>query len=109
MRELVNTLDNACAACGNADTLLAIHLPVDIRIKSARESVQPASKSADNDELTELESIRHYLEDKRTILILPNIDKATVTSGISFYPNYISYIDSDFYDVLAVLKKMVTK
>lgn len=65
--------------------------------------------TTDNCELAELESVRHDLEDRRTLMILPNTDSATVTSGISFYPNYISYIDSDFYDVIAVLKKMVTK
>lgn len=39
VRELVNALENACSECGNTTTLLAIHLPLHIRIQFARKSV----------------------------------------------------------------------
>lgn len=43
VRELVNALENAVASSGRENTLLAVHLPVHIRIQSARASINPQS------------------------------------------------------------------
>ena len=40
VRQLVNTLENACSTCGDEQTLHAVHLPVQVRINSARESIK---------------------------------------------------------------------
>lgn len=42
----------------------------------------------------------------RSILILPDRSPETVSKGHTLYPRFVSYIDSDFKDFEAVLKKM---
>jgi hypothetical protein len=63
--------------------------------------------AASREDLAEILSIRGLLSDVRTILILPDREKDTIAKGHSFRPRFISYIDSDFTDVAAVLSKMV--
>ncbi len=62
---------------------------------------------ASDKELSNLLSIRNMLHDLRFILVLPDSEKNTVTKGFALYPRFISYADSDFSDVAAVLSKML--
>lgn len=41
------------------------------------------------------------------ILILPDDEMDTISRGHKLYPRFLSYIDSDFNDVAAVLRKMI--
>ena len=59
-----------------------------------------------NDLLTIL-SISHLLYDVRLILILPDREDPTVAIGHSMRPRFLSYTDSDFREVTAVLGKMI--
>ncbi len=63
--------------------------------------------AASREDLAEILSIRGLLSDVRTILVLPDRKEDTIAEGHSFRPRFISYIDSDFTDVAAVLSKMV--
>ena len=58
----------------------------------------------------DLEAILSIVElffDLRVILILPDREKETISKGHKLYPRYLSYVDGDFSDVAAVLKKML--
>lgn len=58
-------------------------------------------------ELLDLHSIRHQFSDLRIILILPDQEEETIAMGHRIYPRLLSYVDSDFKDVAAVLGKMM--
>lgn len=62
--------------------------------------------ASDNDLLTIL-SISHLLYDVRFILVLPDREDPTVAIGHSLRPRFLSYTDSDFREVTAVLGKMI--
>ncbi len=59
------------------------------------------------EELTNLLSARDLLLDIGLILILPDREKGTIAIGHTLYPRYLSYADSNFKDVAAVLMKMI--
>ncbi len=59
------------------------------------------------EDLLELLPVRSLLLDIRTILILPDREKNTVALGHFFDPLFLSYADSNFKKVAAVLKKMI--
>jgi hypothetical protein len=50
-------------------------------------------------------SIRDLLRDVRIILILPDRDEDTIAQGHTLRPRFLSYTDSDFSDIVAVLEK----
>jgi len=54
-----------------------------------------------------LKSINNLLFDARLILVLPNREKDTIEKGYSLYPRFITYADSNYKDVTAVLNKML--
>ncbi len=58
-------------------------------------------------DLSELLSIRDLLWDMKIILILPDSDPYTVAKGHVLGPRFLSYCDSDFVDVAAVLSLMI--
>ena len=60
-------------------------------------------------ELFELIALKSLLEGICIILILPNRKKETVSGGLSLYPRFMSFADSDFKDVSAVLEKILTQ
>ena len=62
--------------------------------------------ASENDLLTIL-SISHLLYDVRFILVLPDREDPTVAIGHSLRPRFLSYTDSDFREVTAVLGKMI--
>lgn len=58
-------------------------------------------------ELFELLLIKELLLKLRIILILPDGDKQTITLAHTLYPRFLTYSDSSFEDVTAVLNKMI--
>ena len=60
-------------------------------------------------ELFDLTLIKKWLLDLRILLVLPDGDKETITMGHTLFPRFLTYADSDFKDVKAVLKKLVEK
>ena len=59
------------------------------------------------DNLLDLIYIRSLLSDVRVILILPDRKDTTIAIGHTLHPRFLSYADSNFKDVGAVLKKMM--
>ena len=62
--------------------------------------------AASKDELDGLLSINNLIDDLPIILVLPDQDCTTVSRGHVLRPRFLTYLDSDFSDILAVLKKM---
>ena len=58
-------------------------------------------------ELSALIAVQSLLSDIRIIIILPDRKKDTVAKGFKLYPRFVSYADSDFTDIAAVLAKML--
>lgn len=58
------------------------------------------------EELLQLTSILPVLRKVRIILILPDRKPETINIGYKLEPRFLSYIDSGFFEVQAVLKKM---
>ena len=63
--------------------------------------------AASRDALLDILSIRHLLCDLRIILVLPDGQDDTIAKGHSLRPRFSTYVDSDFTDVVAVLRKML--
>jgi len=63
--------------------------------------------AASEEDLLTILSISHLLYDVRFILILPDREDPTVAIGHSLRPRFLSYTDSDFREVTAVLGKMI--
>ena len=58
-------------------------------------------------DLLDFISIDNLLSDVRIILIVPDQNQETIALGHSLFPRYLSFADSDFTDVTAVLRKMI--
>ena len=58
-------------------------------------------------ELLEIISMQHLLNDTKIILILPCKGEDLFTMGCMLYPRFVSYTDSDFKDVSDVVEKMM--
>ena len=63
--------------------------------------------AASNEDLLDLLSISALLDDLRVILLLPNREKDTIAKGHTLRPRFLTYADSNFSDVAAVLSKML--
>jgi len=59
------------------------------------------------EELLDLLSIRDLLNGIRIILILPDGNKDSIKKGHALSPRFLTYTDSDFNWITAVLKKML--
>ncbi len=59
------------------------------------------------EELSKIHGLLDWFWNCRIILILPDHKRETVSNGWKLFPRFISYIDSDFNDVGAVLEKML--
>ncbi|MDD5168467.1 MAG: hypothetical protein PHN75_06590 [Syntrophales bacterium] len=57
-------------------------------------------------ELNEMLGLKETLSDRRIILVLPDSEPDTISRGHSLRPRFLTYTDSDFLEVLAVLGKM---
>lgn len=53
-----------------------------------------------------LYSLVSLFENSRIILVLPDREKKTLTTGIRFNPTFISYADNEFKEICEVLKKI---
>jgi hypothetical protein len=65
--------------------------------------------SASGEEMDELIQLRDLINDIPVIFILPDMRKDTLSKAFKLFPRYISEEDSNFSDVVGVLKKMVEK
>ena len=63
--------------------------------------------SKSKEELSELLSIRDLLDDVRIILVLPDRERDTVSKGHILRPRFLTYIDSHFQEIAAVLNKIL--
>ena len=63
--------------------------------------------AANKKQLSEILLIKEKLRDIKIILILPDRESDTISRGHELYPRFVSYIDSDFKEVGAVLEKMI--
>lgn len=61
------------------------------------------------EDLSGLLSIRDFLQDILIILIVPDRDKITISSAHALRPRYLTFSDSDFKDVAAVLERMLER
>jgi hypothetical protein len=60
------------------------------------------------EDLLNLLFIRNLLQDIRIILVLPDREKDTIEQGHRLYPRFMSYLDSDLQEVVAVLNNVLT-
>jgi len=60
-----------------------------------------------NENLEELLSMRELFDRIRIILILHDKEAETVRKGLTLFPRFFTYVDSNFDWVTAVLKKML--
>jgi len=87
--------------CSTIDALsLRLHQPLD----NVRQVVLNASSKKD---LLDIISLRDILWNVRVILVLPDREAATTSMGHLLRPRLISYADSDFLEVFAVLSRMM--
>ena len=68
-------------------------------------SIAAVLRAARIEDLLGVLSIRDLLRDFRISLILPDREANTIAQGHTLRPRFLSYTDSDFTDVLAVLGK----
>ena len=63
--------------------------------------------AANKKQLSDILLIKEKLRDIKIILILPDRKSDTISRGHELYPRFVSYIDSDFKEVRAVMEKMI--
>ncbi len=63
--------------------------------------------AAGDKEFDNILNMGNLLRELRTIIILPDRKDDTVSRALTLYPRFISYADSDFSDVAAVLNEMI--
>ena len=79
------------------------------RIRQGRTDITAAVVFAsDRQDIIKLQGIRELISDMRMIMILPDAEEESVKMGHSYYPRYISFTDSTFEDVAAVLQKIIS-
>ena len=59
------------------------------------------------EELEDILSLRDLLSDVRSVLVLPDREADTNAQGHTLSPRFITYADSDFVELAAVLSKML--
>ncbi|MBL7175664.1 MAG: hypothetical protein ISS66_07535 [Desulfobacteraceae bacterium] len=66
--------------------------------------------AAENKEdLLNIISIRHLLSEIPIILILPDREESTTAMGYTLWPRFLTYVDSNSSELVAVLGKMFDK
>ncbi len=63
--------------------------------------------TATKEEFCDVLSLGSLLESLRIILILPDRERETIAQGLKLRPRFISFTDTDYSDVSAVLGKML--
>jgi len=61
---------------------------------------------SDENDFRDILAIKSLLDDMRIVLILPDARDEMVAMGHSIHPRFMSYIDDNFQEVAAVLKKI---
>jgi hypothetical protein len=61
------------------------------------------------EDLENIVAIQNLLFDSRIVLILPDREEDTMALGYILRPRFVSYRDSSFKDVGAVLNKMINR
>ena len=78
------------------------------RLQQPMNGLKIAILMAGNDQdLNDFISLQDLLSELRIILILPDREPGTFAMGHKLGPRYMTYTDSDFQDVKAVLSKMI--
>ncbi len=77
------------------------------RPKPANDLTVGVLLAASRKDLQDIVSIGELLGDVRIIMVLPDREAETIAKGHSLRPRFITYADSDFEDISAVLKKML--
>ena len=81
---------------------------LDCKVRQPVNNLNTAVMLASNKEdLLDLLSLRDLLWNLRIILIIPDRKAETIAMGHMLRPRFLSYVDSDFNDVSAVLEKML--
>ncbi|HQO36408.1 MAG TPA: hypothetical protein PLG59_17225 [bacterium] len=89
--------------CGTISDLI-------LQLNRSREGEEIVLLFAETKEsLIALLAVRDVLLRHRIILILPDGDKETILQGHKLMPRFLSYMDSDFKDVAAVLARMLER
>jgi hypothetical protein len=57
--------------------------------------------------LSDLLQVRNHIIGHRVIMVLPDQESETLSKAHLLYPRYLTYMDSDFEDLNAVLDKMI--
>ena len=79
------------------------------RLQQPMNGLRIAILLADSDQdLTDFLSLQDLLSELRIILILPNREPSTFEKAHILGPRFMTYTDSDFEDVKAVLGKMLS-
>ena len=58
-------------------------------------------------ELLHLVEYQEWLRDRRLIMVLPDDDTETISRSHALRPRFVTYAESDFIDISAVLGKML--
>lgn len=59
------------------------------------------------EQLEGLISMGHFFRDVPMLLVLPDSEPATISMGHRLYPRFVTYVDSDFSDLVSVLSKLI--
>lgn len=73
--------------------------------QSANDLPMAVLYAANREDLSDIVSLRDLLRDVRIILVLPDRDENTIAQGHTLRPRFLTYADSDFADISAVLEK----
>ena len=57
--------------------------------------------------LEEFISMGDLMSDVSVLLILPDRKRSTISTGHRLYPRFVTYVDSDFSDLVSVLSKLI--
>jgi hypothetical protein len=83
---------------------------LDVRLRNTRYGGAIAVLLADTKEaLSKIHAIGHLLIEIAIILIIPDQDEETIRKAHALRPRFLTYTDSNFKDVAAVLEKMFEK
>ena len=90
---------------------IEIYRSIDSLVQRLREPTYDMDISiliaANKKQLSDILLIKEELRDIKIILILPDRESNTISGGHELYPRFVSYIDSDFKEVGAVLEKII--
>ena len=59
------------------------------------------------EKLSEISPLRHVLGDVRTVVVVPDQEPTTVALAHQLRPRFLTYANSNFDDLAAVLQKMI--